>query len=177
MGAPHVPGSVEDGFELPCGRTVSLDTFDMGMREYDCPCGSTHAVVMDVHPLGRWIPESIVGVLEAVVEPTDDYDVFGTIHLMGIVLEDFPDAVTVHDASDEPSVGWALLWVTAFDARRLHEIIVELLVELMDHAISHAEDDDLHDTFAEQLESFDVEGFVEEYRAAREFESERDRPV
>lgn len=177
MAEPHVPGSGEGEFELPCGRTASLDTFDMGMREYACPCGERHAVVMDVHPLGRWIPESIVEILTEVIEPSDEYDTFGTIHTMGMVLEEFPDAVAVADVSDEPSVGWALIWVTEFDARRLHEIIVELLVELMDHAIGHADDPGVHGTFEEQLQAFDVGAFVEEYRAAREFEDARDRPV
>lgn len=177
MGTPHAPGSPRGALELPCGLEVQLDEFDMGMREYQCACGERHAVVMDVHPLGRWIPESIVDILATVIEPRDDHETFDTIHLMGIVLEEFPDKVTVQDASEDPSVGWALLWVTSFDTRRLHHVIVELLVELMDHAIGHSEDEDVQTTFQGQLTEFDVEAFVEEYRSVRDFESERDRPV
>lgn len=177
MGEPRVPGADDGAVELPCGRGVPPNTFDLGMREYPCTCGSRHAVVMDVHPLGRWIPESVVGVLEETIEPTDEYATFGTIHLMGMVLEEFPDAVTVHDSSQDPGVGWALLWVADFDARRLHTVIVELLVELMDHAIGHAEDPTIHGTFDEQLAGFDVDAFVDAYRAARDFEDGRDVPV
>lgn len=177
MPEPRIPGSVDEEITLPCDRTVAVDTFDMGMREFVCTCGDTHAVVMDVHPLGRWIPESIVGILTDVIEPSDEYDQFGTIHTMGIVLEEFPEAVSVADVSENPSVGWALLWVTEFDARRLHEIIVELLVELMDHAIGHADDPDIHSSFEEQLASFDVEAFVDAYRDAREFDGPADRAV
>lgn len=174
MGEPHIPGASDEFLALPCGTEVPSDDFDMGMREYQCACGTTHAVVMDVHPLARWIPESIVGILETVIEPRDEYDAFGTIHLMGLVMEEFPDRVAVQDASEDPSVGWALLWVTDFDARRLHHVIVELLVELMDHAVGHADDDEIHSTFQSQVSGFDVESFVEEYRTAREFEVDGD---
>ncbi len=174
MADPRVPGATSEDVELPCGRRVPMDTFDMGMREYACACGQTHAVVMDVHPLGRWIPESTAAVLESVIESADDHETFGTIHLMGMVLEEFPESVAAHDAAEDHSVGWALLWVTAFDARRLHEVIVELLVELMDHAVSHSDDPDQQADFAADLESFDVERFVDTYRRERDFETAGD---
>ncbi len=177
MSAPRVPGSRETEFTLSCGELVSVTDFDMGMREFQCPCGSSHAVVMDVHPLGRWIPESIADVFRETIETTDEFEAFGTMHLMGIVLEEFPEAVTSEDCTDHEQVGWALLWVTEFDSRRLHEIVVELLVELMDHAMSHSGDGDSLASFEEHLLSFDVEAFVDEYRQIRDFESEFDAPV
>ena len=177
MGEPGIPTSDENDLTLPCGHIAGLDTFDMGMRVYQCDCGQSHAVVMDVHPLGRWIPESVVRVLEETIEPLDEFDEFSTIHLMGIVIEEFPDAVVIHDASSDPSVGWALLWVTEFDSRQLHEVIVELLVELMDHAISHTDDREIQTSFAELLDSFDIATFVEEYRSMRDFDDQYDRAM
>lgn len=175
MGEPGIPTATDDAIELPCGRSVPLDTFDLGMRELACPCGERHAVVMDVHPLSRWIPEDVEEVLAETTRPTDEYDTFGTIHLMGMVLEEFPDRVVVHDASEEPSVGWRLLWVTGFGPVELHELVVELLVELMDHAVGHASDESVHREFADQLEAFDIGTFVAQYRARRDFESPGDR--
>jgi hypothetical protein len=67
--------------------------------------------------------------------------------------------------------------VTDFDSRRLHEVVVELLVELMEHAVSHAEDDAVMDEFEEQMLQFDVEEFVEQYRAQRDFEDRHDSAV
>jgi hypothetical protein len=64
--------------------------------------------------------------------------------------------------------------VTEFDARRLHEIVVELVVELMEHAVSHAEDESAVAEFEEQMLEFDVAEFVDAYREQREFESEHD---
>jgi hypothetical protein len=58
--------------------------------------------------------------------------------------------------------------VTDFDSRRLHEIIVELVVELMEHAISHADDDAAITEFEEEMLSFDVAEFVDQYRAQRD---------
>jgi hypothetical protein len=46
----------------------------------------------------------------------------------------------------------------------------------MDHAASHG-DDDTAGEFEAQVREFDVETFVEQYRDAREFESELDTPV
>ncbi len=70
-----------------------------------------------------------------------------------------------------------MLWVTDFDSRRLHEIIVELVVELMEHAISHAEDDSAISEFETQMLEFDIGEFVDQYRAQRNFESEHDQPM
>jgi len=44
----------------------------------------------------------------------------------------------------------------------------------MDHAISHAEDQDHAAGFEQHLQDFDVETFVEQYREEREFDSEHD---
>jgi hypothetical protein len=62
--------------------------------------------------------------------------------------------------------------VTDFDARRLHEVVVELVVELMEHAVSHAEDDSLLEEFESQMLDFDVSAFVEQYRAQRDLSEE-----
>lgn len=175
MATPRVPGDEE--IELPCGESVSLAELDMGLREYSCACGERHAVVMDVHPPSRFVPEAIVEVLRETVETEDDFGEFGTPHIMGVVLEEFPDEVVAEDVSENGQVGYSMLWLTDFDSRRLHVIVVELLIELMDHAISHAEDDDAATEFEEQMLEFDVEAFVDDYRNAREFESEHDRPA
>ncbi|MFC7167599.1 DUF5815 family protein [Halospeciosus flavus] len=168
----------DDGFvDLPCGERVHVQNLDMGMREYECVCGSAHAVVMDMHPPSRWFPESIVAVLEETVEPSEDdeFETFGTPHLMGAVLEEFPDDVVAYDASKNGAVGAALVWLTDFDARTLHEYVVELVVELMEHAVSHSESG--ASEFEEQMMAFDVAEFVDEYREAREFEDEYDTPA
>jgi hypothetical protein len=149
----------------------------MGLRDYECPCGERHAVVMDVHPLSRWVPEELVRTLEASVETTDEFGQFGTPHVLGMVLEEFPEAVVSADVSDDGSVGYAMVWVTDFDARRLHEVVVELLVELMEHALSHAEDETAASQFEQQMLQFDVSEFVEAYRAERDFEDEFDTPA
>lgn len=183
MTEPRVPGTDTgpdaDAFELPCGAVVTPSTFDLGMREYECECGDTHAVVMDMHPPSRWLPESIVEVLQASVTPSEDdeWDEFQTPHLMGAVMEDLPEDVVAHDASDDGNVGYALLWVADMDARALHEVIVELVVELMDHAVSHAENDEMSDEFEAQMLDFDVSAFVDEYRDQRDFEDEYDTAV
>lgn len=175
MAEAGVPQSGPDRLTLPCGESVAIDTFDMGMREYSCACGEAHAVVMDVHPLGRWVPEAVEAILVETTEPADAYDQFGTIHLMGMVLEEYPDRVCVHDASEDPTVGWALLWVTQFDAVSLHELVVELLVELMDHAVGHIDDDEVRTDFGELLAEFDIATFVAAYRSERDLESLDDR--
>ncbi|MFC7046812.1 DUF5815 family protein [Halobacteriaceae archaeon GCM10025711] len=170
MAAPRVPDDTGAGIELPCGETVSVSSLDMGMRDYDCACGETHAVVMDVHPPERFLPEPIVDVLRETVEAADADEMgeFGTAHLMGVVMEEFPDEVVAEDVSENEDAGYGIVWFAAFDSRRLHEIIVELVVELMEHAVSHAEDDDAMSEFEEQMLAFDVGEFVEEYRATRD---------
>ena len=176
MPEPRVPGGGSGALELPCGETMHAHDLDMGLREFDCGCGDRHAVVVDVHPVSRFVPESIVDVLRETVETDDEFPEFGTPHVMGIVLEEFPEKVAVADVSDDGHVGYALLWVTDFDSRRLHEIVVELLVELMEHAVSHG-DETTASRFEEQMMAFDVEAFVDRYREEREFDSEHDTAV
>jgi hypothetical protein len=177
MAEPRVPDDGGSKLELPCGETVSAREFDLGMREFRCDCGDVHAIVMDVHPLARFVPEDIVAQLQSVVDTDDDYDEFSMPHLMGSVMEEFPEAVAVEDVSDDGQIGTAIVWVTDFDARRLHEVVVELLVELMEHAISHVENDDVAGEFEAKMSEFDVQAFVDAYREQREFESEFDQPV
>lgn len=177
MDRPRVPGSSGDQLELPCGESIPPDRLDMGMRELECVCGDRHAVVMDVHPLGRWIPESVAGILDETIEPTDEHDAFGTIHLMGMVLEEYPDRVTVHNGTEDPAVGWAMAWITAFDATELHELVVELLLELMDHAVGHAQDERIQTEFTEQIQAFDIEEFVTTYREQRDFDERGDEAL
>ncbi|MXV64513.1 hypothetical protein GS429_21050 [Natronorubrum sp. JWXQ-INN-674] len=179
MAEPRVPGSDSGDriLELPCGNTLDPHEVDLGMREYSCSCGNSHAVVTDVHPPSRFFPESLVTVLQETIDTDDEFDEFGTPHLLGIVLEEFSEAVVTYDGSDDGAVGYAMLWVTDFDSRRLHEIIVELVVELMEHAISHAEDDDAVTDFESQMLEFDVGEFVDQYRRQRDFESEHDHAL
>jgi len=177
MTDPGVQGPREDHIELPSGESLDPHAIDLGMREYTTPSGDTHAVVTDVHPPSRFFPESLVAILRETIETDDEFEQFGTPHLMGIVMEEFPEQVVVHDAADDGAVGYAMVWITEFDARRLHEIVVELVVELMDHAISHADDDAAITEFESSLEKFDVEAFVDQYRREREFESEHDRAL
>lgn len=115
-------------------------------------------------------------VLRDSIETDDEFPEFGTAHVMGMVLEEFPDRVTVADVSDDGRVGYALVWLTDFDARRLHEVVVELLVELMEHAASHGGEES-QARFEQQMTEFDIETFVEAYRREREFESEFDTPA
>ena len=173
MTQPRVPGDGGDALELPCGETVPLGALDLGMREYQCDCGATHAVVMDVHPPERFLPEFLVDVLREAIETTsEEMPEFDTPHLLGIVLEEFPEAVVAHDASENADVGYAMVWVADFDSRRLHEVIVELVVELMEHAVSHADDDDALSQFEQEMVEFDVSEFVDQYRAERDLEAE-----
>ncbi|MFW5956070.1 MAG: DUF5815 family protein [Halorhabdus sp.] len=176
MPAPRVP-SEGNQIDLPCGESIRVSELDMGMREFACQCGATHAVVMDVHPPARFLPESIVEVLRETIETTDEAEELATVHFMGIVMEEFPDSVVAEDVEDNGEIGCSLLWITDFDARRLHEIVVELVVELMDHAVSHAEDEDAIEAFEAEMRSFDVVEFVDAYREQRDFDSERGRPV
>jgi hypothetical protein len=176
MADPRVPGGDRGRVELPCGETIHAHDIDMGMREVRCDCGDVHAVVVDVHPVSRFVPESIADVLRESIETEDEFPEFDTPHVMGIVMEEFPEAVAVADVSEDGSVGYAMAWVTDFDSRRLHGVVVELLVELMEHAVSHA-DEGTASEFERRMTEFDVEAFVEEYREKRDFESEVDTPV
>lgn len=173
MAQPRVPGGGGEEFDLPCGETARIGEFDMGMREYACDCGATHAVVTDVNPPERFLPEFLVSLLREAIETTsEEMPEFGTPHLMGIVLEEFPGSVVAEDASEDPDVGYSMLWVTEFDSRRLHEIIVELVVELMEHAVSHGDDETAMTEFEEQMLAFDVSEFVDEYRAERDLDAD-----
>ncbi|WP_135828286.1 DUF5815 family protein [Halorussus halobius] len=177
MAEPRVPGGRGAELDLPCGESVGVHDLDMGMREYDCACGASHAVVTDVHPPSRFVPEFLVEVLRETVDTDDDLGEFGTPHIMGVVLEEFPDEVVSENVEEDSDVGYALVWVTDFDSRRLHEIVVELLVELMEHAVSHAEDDDATTQFEEAMLDFDVPTFVDQYREERDFSGPHDRAV
>lgn len=172
MAEPHVPGNRRSVLRLACGETVDPRDLDLGLREWRCSCGATHAVVMDVHPPERFLPSFLVETLQGAVDVADSFGEFGTPHLMGLVLEEFPEEVAVADVSDDGTVGNALVWMTDFDARRLHEIIVELVIELMEHAVSHAEDESALSTFEESMQSFDIPTFVEDYRATRELSAD-----
>jgi hypothetical protein len=178
MPTPRVPGA-DDGaeeIELPCGETIDPTDLDMGLRGIDCACGDRHAVVVDAHPVSRFVPESIVEVLRESIETDDDFPEFGVPHVMGMVAEEFPDRIAAADVSEDGRVGYAMVWLADFDSRRLHEIVVELLVELMDHAVGHG-DEEREAEFERQLSEFDVGTFVETYRRERSFDSEFDTPV
>jgi hypothetical protein len=177
MSEPGVPGGSSHELALHCGETRVARSLDLGVREFECPCGGSHAVVMDAHPLARFVPEFLVATLQETVETDDDFEEFTTAHLMAMVTEEFPEQVVSADCSEDGQVGYALVWVADFDSRRLHEVVVELVVELMEHAISHAEDDDAAAEFERRMQEFDVETFVEQYREERDFESEHDTAV
>jgi hypothetical protein len=169
MAQPQVPGDGGETLTLPCGETTSVRSLDLGMREFACGCGDRHAVVMDVHPPERFVPDFLVEVLREAIETTsEEMPEFGTAHLLGIVLEEFPESVVSADVSDDGDVGAGIVWVTDFDSRRLHEIVVELVVELMEHAVSHADDDAAVSAFERRMLEFDVSEFVEAYRAERD---------
>lgn len=169
MATPRIPGTDPDGLDLPCGERVPVSSFDLGMRELACDCGQRHGVVMDVHPPTRFFPSEVVDVLESIIEPADGTE-FGTHHLLGLVLEEFPDQVADANVADNGQIGCQHIWVTSFESRRLHAVIVELIVELMDHAMTHSEDDEARSSFTASLETFDVDAFVERYRAERDLD-------
>lgn len=177
MSEPGVPGNTGEALELPCGERAHPNEFDLGMREFRCDCGETHAVVMDVHPLARFVPEFLVETLRSTITTDDEFEEFGTPHALAMVLEEFPDRVVSMDCSTDGSVGYAIIWVTDFDSRRLHVIVVDLLLELMEHAISHAEDDAVMADFEQYMHEFDLEEFVDLYREEREFETEHDTAI
>lgn len=177
MTASETPPADDDLIALPCGEQVHTHDLDIGLREFDCDCGETHAVVMDVHPLTRFVPEFLVETLRQTITTDDDFEEFGTPHALAMVREEFPEDVASADCSTDGAVGYALVWVSSFDARRLHEVVVELIVELMEHAISHADEGPTAEEFERKLETFELEPFVEAYRNEREFEDEFDSPV
>lgn len=149
--------------ELPCGKRIDPRRFDLGVTAFHCSCGDSHAVVTDADALDRFVPPEVVDALRATIEPADEFETFTTAHVLAMVEEEYPDRVVTADLGDAGQVGYARVWVTAMSDRRLHEIVVELLVELMDHAVSHA-DDEAAAAFAQQLSAFDVSAFVDAYR-------------
>lgn len=177
MAQPRVPGGTDDHLDLPCGETVHTHDVDLGMRELACGCGDTHAVVMDVHPLGRFVPDFLVDTLRATITTDDDYDEFSTAHALAMVREEHPEEVAVADCSADGEVGYGLVWVADMDSYELHRTVVELLVELMEHAISHADDGPTVSEFEKQLEEFELDAFVDAYRSERDFEDEYDSAV
>ncbi|MFB6233391.1 MAG: DUF5815 family protein [Haloarculaceae archaeon] len=177
MAQPGVPGGPSHALELPCGEAVSARSLDLGVREFACDCGDDHAVVMDPHPLARFVPEFLVDILRETIDTDDEFETFSTPHLMAMVSEEFPEEVAAADCSEDGQVGYALLWVADFDSRRLHEVVVELVVELMEHAVSHADSDDAVTEFERQMGEFDVERFVDQYRQERDFEDEHDTAI
>jgi hypothetical protein len=174
MSLPGVPGEADDELVLPCGEELDPHDLDLGMREYSCPCGATHAVVMDVHPLGRFVPEFLVDTLRETIATDDEYDEFSMPHVLAMIREEYPDEVASADLSGDGHVGYGLVWMTDFGSRELHEKVVEEVVDLMEHAISHAEDGPTAREFEQQLEEFELEAFVEAYRQERDFDSEYD---
>ncbi|MFB6188105.1 MAG: DUF5815 family protein [Halobacteriaceae archaeon] len=180
MSDPRVPGSTEGKTELPCGKSIDvIQDVDMGLREYECPCGNAHAIVMDVHPLSRFIPEEIVTILQESIEPadTDAHDEFGIVHLMGMVQEEFPTKTISVDTSENSSVGYTVVWISDFSATRLHEVIIELIIELMEHAVSHGENSTAQSEFDQQIDKFEIEAFVAQYRDERDFDDKYDNPA
>jgi len=177
MPEPRVPGQPDEILDLPCGEQIHAHDLDLGVREFACDCGADHAVVMDVHPLGRFVPEFLTETLRETIRTDDGFDRFNTAHALAMVREEYPDAVATGDLSGDGGVGYALVWVTEFDARELHRIVVELLVELMEHAIGHADEGPTVQEFEEQLAEFDVDAFVDAYRAERDLEDEHDTAV
>lgn len=162
--------------ELPCGSTVNAWSLDLGIREYTCSCGDNHAVVMGSHPPTRFLPEEFIEILRETVETADAFEQFGTPHLIGLVMDEYPECVTTIDTGDIGSVGHSIVWMTTFDARELHEIIVELVVDMMNHAMTHASEDP-QGQFVRYLNQFDIEEFVDEYREKRNFTNPSDAPV
>jgi len=69
------------------------------MREFKCDCGETHAVVMDVHPRSG-SSRTFWSIAPRAIETTsEEMPEFDTPHLLGVVLEEFPEAVVAYDAS------------------------------------------------------------------------------
>lgn len=166
MATPRVPGRAEE-ISLPCGRSIDPTAIDLGMRDLHCACGENHGIVLDVHPPTRFFPSEVVDVLQATVEPADGGE-FGTRHLMGMAVEEFPETLEMTDVRENPQLGCQYVWVSSFDSPRLHSVLVELVLELMDHAMSHSEDIDAREEFSGTLEAFDVDTFVQRYREERD---------
>ncbi len=176
---PGVPtGPSGQPIELPCGETITADELDLGLREFSCDCGKTHGVVMDPHPPSRFLPASVTEVLaETLAAEGTEIEEFGTIPLMGLVMDAYPEEIVAHDASEEGATGFAVAWIADFDARTLHEIVVETVLSVMAQAVTEVGDDSATSAFSEHRAEFDVEEFVDEYRSVRDFDDEFDEPV
>jgi len=169
MSQPRVPGDDENTLELPCGQTMVAGELDLGMREFKVRLRRDARGRDGRASPERFLPDFLVEVLREAIETTsEEMPEFDTPHLLGVVLEEFPEAVVAYDASENADVGYAMAWVTEFDSRRLHEIVVELVVELMEHAVSHADDDEALSAFEQEMVEFDVAEFVDQYRAERD---------
>lgn len=177
MAKPGVPGGPDHRIHLPCGKSVSARDLDLGTREFECACGETHAVVMDTDPLTRFVPEFLADALQEAIETEHAHREFSTTHLLGLVAEEHPDAIVTADVSDDGQVGYAIIWVAGFDARTLHAVVVDRVVDLMQQAIEQADDEAAVAEFEAYLASFEVEAFVEEYRATRGIEGDRESSV
>ena len=159
---------------LPCGTSIDSHRIDLGMRELKCECGKTHAIVTDINPLTRFLPEFLVVSLEELIEvrDSDKWGGLGMVHLMGLVMEDFPEETVFFDASEDGYLGYSMLWIFDFDAWRLHEIIIELIIEMMEHGMSHSGDKNAIAEFEKQMLQFDIKEFVKEYRETRDLNPE-----
>lgn len=149
--------------KLPCGGQVDARQFDLSTQTMCCSCGDVHAVVTSAETLDRFVPEAVVDALRATVEPADTAEPFGVTHVLAKLHEEHPDRISSADLSEIGEVGYARLWVTRFDGRRLHEHVVEALIELMSHAMGQA-DNETAAAFDQQLAAFDAAAFVDTYR-------------
>jgi len=177
MSVPGVPTDDDPELELPCGETVDVREFDLNTSEIDCECGEAHGVVYDTDPLTRFIPEQMAHTLEETVKPRETDHTFGTLHAMGMLADEVPQTVASTDASEMGEVGFNYVWVSDFTAREVHVLLVQLLVDLMDHAVDQVGDDSIKSAFAERLDGLDVEEFVDEYRTQRSFDGPDDTAV
>lgn len=148
--------------ELPCGEQIDARQFDPNTQTICCSCGESHAVVASAETLDRFVPDEVVEILRATVDP-EGTGSFGVTHVLAKVHATYPARISSADLSEVNDVGYAKLWVTEFDDRRLHEIVVEVLVELMSHMMEHA-DNETAVAFEQQLAGFDAAAFVDAYR-------------
>ena len=179
MAQPGVPSDTSDStIELACGETIRSSDLDLGMREFRCDCGATHAVVMDPHPPTRFLPESVTEVLaETLAAKGTETEEFGTIPLMGLVMDAHPEDLVAHDATEDGATGFAVAWISMFDSRALHETVVETVLGVMADAVTEVGDESATAAFTDHRAEFDVEEFVTEYREVRDFDDEFDEPV
>lgn len=179
MAQPGVPSEPSgESVELPCGETITSEDLDLGMREYECGCGANHAVVLDPHPPSRFLPSSVTDVLaETLAAEGSETEEFGTIPLMGLVMDAHPERIVVYDAAEDGTTGFAVAWIADFDSERLHQVVVESVLSVMADAVTEVGDDSAAAAFTEQRAEFDVDSFVAEYRTVRDFDDEFDEPA